>query len=105
MSIRRAATCWTTRRAVSISSARITTLRLRSVPTGSTTLRLRSRDEKVEGEIFLTVETASGRPQRVVYVLYEDRVDVKVTHLESVRRGVRRYDPKAYDGYETIDFR
>ena len=71
----------------------------------STTLRLRSRDEKVEGEIFLTVETSSGRPQRVVYVLYEDRVDVKVTHLESVRRGVRRYDPKAYDGYETIDFR
>lgn len=70
-----------------------------------TTLRLRSRDKAVEGEIYLTVDTATGCPKRVVYVLYEDRVEVEVTHLESSRKSVRRYAAKEYDGYETIDFR
>lgn len=70
-----------------------------------TTLHLRSRDKAVEGDIYLTVESETGRPQRVVYVLYEDRVEVRVTHLESGRGGVRRYAPKEYADYETIDFR
>ncbi len=69
------------------------------------TLRLRSRDEAVEGEIYLTVDRATGRPRHIAYVLYDDRIEVEVTGLGSSREAVRRYDGKAYGGYETIDFR
>ena len=69
------------------------------------TLRLRSRDESVEGEIYLTVETSTGRPRHIAYVLYDDRIDVAVTHLAPASEAVKRYDRKAYSDYETIDFR
>lgn len=70
-----------------------------------TTLRLRSRDESVEGEIYLTVETATGCPRHIAYVLYDDRIEVAVTHLAPASGAVKRYDRKAYSDYETIDFR
>ena len=70
-----------------------------------TTLCLRSRDESVEGEIYLTVETATGCPRHIAYVLYDDRIEVAVTHLAPASGAVKRYDRKAYSGYETIDFR
>lgn len=71
----------------------------------SATLHLHSRDEAVEGDIYLTVETASGRPLEIVYVLYDDRIEVAITRLSSVSERVKRYDRKAYADYETIDFR
>lgn len=70
-----------------------------------TTLHLRSRDESVEGDIYLTVETATGRPRHITYVLYDDRIEVAVESLEPSREAVRRYDAKRYSDYETIDFR
>lgn len=47
-----------------------------------TTLHLRSRDASVEGDIYLTVETATGRPRHITYVLYDDRIEVAVESLE-----------------------
>lgn len=70
-----------------------------------TTLHLRSRDESVEGDIYLTVETATGRPRHITYVLYDDRIEVAVESLEPSREAVLRYDAKRYSDYETIDFR
>lgn len=70
-----------------------------------TTLHLRSRDASVEGDIYLTVETATGRPRHITYVLYDDRIEVAVESLEPSREAVRRYDAKRYSDYETIDFR
>ena len=70
-----------------------------------TTIHLRSRDESVEGDIYLTVETATGRPRHITYVLYDDRIEVAVESLEPSREAVRRYDAKRYSDYETIDFR
>lgn len=76
-----------------------------SCTASETTLHLRSRDASVEGDIYLTVETATGRPRHITYVLYDDRIEVAVESLESSRGAVRRYDAKRYPGYETIDFR
>lgn len=70
-----------------------------------TTLHLRSRDASVEGDIYLTVETATGRPRHITYVLYDDRIEVAVEALEPSREAVRRYNAKRYPDYETIDFR
>ena len=70
-----------------------------------TTLHLRSRDASVEGDIYLTVETVTGRPRHITYVLYDDRIEVAVESLEPSREAVRRYDAKRYSDYETIDFR
>lgn len=70
-----------------------------------TTLHLRSRDASVEGDIYLTVETATGRPRHITYVLYDDRIEVAVESLDPSRGAVRRYDAKRYSDYETIDFR
>lgn len=70
-----------------------------------TTLHLRSRDASVEGDIYLTVETATGRPRHITYELYDDRIEVAVESLEPSREAVRRYDAKRYSDYETIDFR
>ena len=50
-----------------------------------TTLHLRSRDASVEGDIYLTVETATGRPRHITYELYDDRIEVAVESLEPSR--------------------
>ena len=69
------------------------------------TLLLRANDETIEGDIYLTVDSATGRPRKIAYVLYDDRIEVTITSLERRRNLVRRYDESKYKGYEIVDFR
>ena len=69
------------------------------------TLLLRANDETIEGDIYLTVDSATGRPRKIAYVLYDDRIEVTITSLERRRNVVRRYDESKYKGYEIVDFR
>ena len=51
---------------------------------GEAVISLVARDEDVEGEILLTVESATGKPLSIAYILYDDRIDVATvsyTHL------------------------
>lgn len=69
------------------------------------TLLLRANNETIEGDIYLTVDSATGRPRKIAYVLYDDRIEVTITSLERRRNVVRRYDESKYKGYEIVDFR
>ena len=69
------------------------------------TLLLRANDETIEGDIYLTVDGKTGRPRKIAYVLYDDRIEVTITSLERRRNLVRRYDESKYKGYEIVDFR
>lgn len=72
---------------------------------GDVTIYLRSTSEDVEGEIYLTVEEKSGRPRRIVYVLYDDKIEVGILNLASRKQPAPRFDSGKYKDYEIIDFR
>lgn len=69
------------------------------------TLHLRSSDEAVEGDIYLTVGQASGQPEKIVYVLYDDRIEVDVKKIESRKGGVKSFREADFRGYDIVDFR
>lgn len=69
------------------------------------TLRLQSKDKSVEGEIYLTVNSDSGAPQRVEYLLYDDRMCVEVVAINRAAGNVKSFARSAYKDYEMIDFR
>lgn len=72
---------------------------------GAVTLHLRSTDPDIEGDIYLTVDEATGRPSRLEYVLYDDRITVCIVDLSRSDEPVKRFERSAYRDYETIDFR
>lgn len=72
---------------------------------GNVTLLLRANDEAIEGDIYLTVDSATGRPRKIAYVLYDDRIEVTIVSLERRKNAVKRYDESKYRGYEIVDFR
>lgn len=69
------------------------------------TLLLKANDTALEGEIYLTVNRNNGRPNRIVYVLYEDQIEVDITSLERRKGAVPKFDASKYKGYEIVDFR
>lgn len=69
------------------------------------TLRLQSKDKSVEGEIYLTVNSDSGAPQRVEYLLYDDKMCVEVVAINRAAGNVKSFARSAYKNYEMIDFR
>lgn len=69
------------------------------------TLRLQSKDKSVEGEIYLTVNSDSGAPQRVEYLLYDDKMCVEVVEINRAAGSVKSFARSAYKDYEMIDFR
>lgn len=69
------------------------------------TLHLRSSDEAVEGDIYLTVGQVSGQPEKIVYVLYDDRIEVDVKKIESRKGGVKSFREADFRGYDIVDFR
>lgn len=69
------------------------------------TLRLQAKDKSVEGEIYLVVEPQTGVPLRVEYVLYGDRMSVKVDSISKWSGGVKSFSRADYKEYEMIDFR
>lgn len=72
---------------------------------GQVTLRLKARDEELEGEILLTVDAKSGRPLAISYLLYDDRIDIKIRKLESRKAKIKGFEKSDYKGYDIIDFR
>lgn len=71
----------------------------------SVTLHLRSADQTVEGDIYLTVRQASGQPEKIVYHLYDDSIEVDVKKIESRKGGVKSFREADFRGYDIVDFR
>ena len=61
--------------------------------------------EKVEGEIFLTLDAASKAPQQIEYRLYDEIFEVKITSLAKSKSSPAKFDRSLYRDYEIIDFR
>lgn len=71
----------------------------------SKTIHLRSTDPAIEGDIYLTMNAASGRPERLEYKLYDDVIVVDVVSLDKRKAKVESFDKTKYKEYEIIDFR
>ena len=69
------------------------------------TLLLRANDTALEGDIYLTVNRNNGRPNRIVYVLYEDRIEVDITSLVRCKGVMPTFEASKYKDYEIVDFR
>lgn len=69
------------------------------------TIHLRSTDAVIEGDIYLTIDAASARPQRLEYKLYDDIIVVDVISLEKRKTKINSFDKSKYKDYEIIDFR
>lgn len=69
------------------------------------TLKLVSTDEKVEGEIFLTLDAATYTPKEIEYHLYDERFNVKILSLAKSKSSPAKFDRSRYRNHEIIDFR
>lgn len=69
------------------------------------TLKLVSTDEKVEGEILLTVDAATYTPKEIEYHLYDERFNVKILSLAKTKSSPAKFDRSRYRNHEIIDFR
>ncbi len=69
------------------------------------TLVMRANDTTLEGDIYLTVDKNTSRPRKIVYVLYDDRIEVTITSLVRRTTEVEKYNASKYRDYEVIDFR
>ena len=69
------------------------------------TIHLRSTDAAIEGDIYLTIDAASARPQKLEYKLYDDIIVVDVISLEKRKAKIKSFDKSQYKDYEMIDFR
>ena len=69
------------------------------------TIHLRSTDATIEGDIYLTIDAASARPQKLEYKLYDDIIVVDVLSLEKRKTKIKSFDKSQYKDYEIIDFR
>ena len=68
-------------------------------------LSLRAKDEKVEGEICLTIDSKTACPKEVKYMLYDDVIKVVVEQVEHKHDDVKSFNRSQYKDYEIIDFR
>ncbi len=68
-------------------------------------VRLKAKEESVEGEIILTIERNSACPKSVEYRIYDDRIYVTVESVNHAAGDVKSFVRSAYKDYEMIDFR
>ncbi len=57
------------------------------------------------GEILVTLSTSPVRPVELVYDFDGERIVVTVTRIAPLSAALPHYDPAAFQGFETIDFR
>lgn len=69
------------------------------------TIHLRSTDPAIEGDIYLTMVSATGEPERLEYKLYDDVIVVDVVSLSKRKAKIECFDDAKYKDYEMIDFR
>lgn len=72
---------------------------------GIVSLRLVSRDNEQEGEIMLVVQALTGKPLKISYLLYDDRIDVEIKSIERRKSKISHFSQADYKGYDVIDFR
>lgn len=72
---------------------------------GCMEIHLSGNDIIEEGDIYITIETSTGRPLSILYTLYEDEVLVKITDMRSDSTPVKKFAKAEYRGFEIIDFR
>lgn len=71
----------------------------------SVTIKLQSKDEAIEGEIFITILTTTAAPTKLAYKLYDETIEVIVASVNSKIKSVKEFERSAYKDYEIIDFR
>lgn len=69
------------------------------------TVSLVAQDDEQEGEIRLTLNVKTGCPLEVSYLLYDDRVDVKIETIESRKTRIKSFVKADYNDYDIVDFR
>lgn len=69
---------------------------VRLVPSGA---------DAATGEIVVTLTTAPVRPAELVYDFGGERVTIGVTRIAPLSGTLPHFDPTAFPGFETIDFR
>ena len=72
---------------------------------GELTIYLDPTDSQQDGEIYLTIDEKSGRPKKIVYVMYDDQIEVSIDSIQSRKDPLKRFDKSVYKGYEIVDFR
>ena len=78
---------------------------LHSRKAGVLTIFLDPTDPQQDGEIYLTIDEQSGRPKKILYVMYDDEIEVSIDSIKSREEPIKRFDKSAYKGYEMVDFR
>jgi hypothetical protein len=72
---------------------------------GKSVISLVSQDEDAEGEILLTVESATGKPLSIAYILYDDRIDISIKSITPRKGAIPTFQKGAFKGYDMVDFR
>lgn len=72
---------------------------------GKSVISLVSQDEDAEGEILLTVESATGKPLSIAYILYDDRIDISIKSITPRKVAIPAFQKGAFKGYDMVDFR
>ena len=78
---------------------------IQSCKDGEMTIFLDPTDPQQDGEIYLTIDEQSGRPKKIIYVMYDDQIEVSIDSIKSRKEPIKRFDKSAYKGYEMVDFR
>lgn len=68
-------------------------------------LRLVAQDEEQEGEILLTVQLSTGKPLKIAYLLYDDRIDVAIRSISPRKSKIPAFSKGDFKGYDIVDFR
>ena len=72
---------------------------------GKSVISLVSQDEDAEGEILLTVESATGKPLSIAYILYDDRIDISIKSITPRKGAIPTFQKGTFKGYDMVDFR
>ena len=72
---------------------------------GKSVISLVSQDKDAEGEILLTVESATGKPLSIAYILYDDRIDISIKSITPRKEAIPTFQNGAFKGYDMVDFR
>lgn len=68
-------------------------------------IHLSGNDIMEEGDIYITIDAASGKPLSLLYTLYEDEAYIDIKSIASDNTPVKKFASSAYRGFEMIDFR
>lgn len=72
---------------------------------GQSEIHLSGNDIMEEGDIYLTIDSASGKPVSILYTLYDDKAFIEIRNIASDTTPVKRFSAAKYKGFEIIDFR